>query len=225
MTAMNRFFVYKKCAKLWIPMVCISIVIIAILELTNLRPFGDSENATGINRLLVTLSYSIIGANLFYCFNDHLPSLSRKYVTKILVKRKIGEIKEQLRLLVEVDLHPFSFEQKSINRETYVADFESTDLSEKAPFNKNESKADLVNKRCDAIINICNELLSSYISAITDVQFIFINAVFCSEFVSIGLRPTIWNENKEPILSYNDNQKKIGLCIYSLYEQSLKLCL
>lgn len=65
MTAMNRFFVYKKCAKLWIPMVCISIVIIAILELTNLRPFGDSENATGINRLLVTLSYSIIGANLF----------------------------------------------------------------------------------------------------------------------------------------------------------------
>ena len=216
----NRFRYYKISATLWKPLVLISASVVLIIELTSWRPLGYSTIADNVNRFLVTLSYSIIGANLFYCFNEYLPSLSRNHVSKEHVSHQLWKIKEQIRLLIEMDLHPFSLERKRITEDCYIADFESTDLNELSPFGKNNSKADIINKRTDTMVKICNELLSSYLNVLTENQLVFISALFTSPIVRVGLKPTIWNENKEPIIGYDDNQREIGICIYSLYKQS-----
>lgn len=218
----NRFFHYKYCTMLWIPIIIICICIVIVLELTSWRPLGDSYKATGINNILLTLSYSLIGAILFYYFNNYLPSLSRRYVMKKLAERKIWDIKEQLRLLVEVDLNPYLFGKKEINRDAYICEFESADLLEQSYMGENLSKENLINKRIDTIVSISNELISSYINVLANSQLDFINSIFSSLIVRVGLKPIIRNESNEPILTYDENQKDIGECIYSLYEQSLK---
>lgn len=216
----NRFKYYKISARLWKPLVLISSCVVLVIELTNWRPFGYSSIADNVNRFLATLSYSIIGANLFYCFNEYIPSLSKKYVSKEHVSHQLWKIKEQIRLLIEMDLHPFCLERKRITEEGYIADFESTDLNEISPFGNNNSKADVINKRTDTIVRICNELLSSYLNVLTENQLGFISVLFASPIVRVGLKPTIWDENNEPVIGYDDNQREIGKCIYFLYKQS-----
>lgn len=215
---MNRFIKYKICANLWKPLILTSICIVFVLELTRWRPFGFSENAENINDLLLTLSYSIIGANLFYFLNEYLTSLSKRYVTQKYVERQLRVIKEQLRLLVEVDLHPFALGQKSIVKDNYVAEFQSTDLYEKAPFNKNISKGDFINKRKNLIAKISSELLSSYLNVLTREQLDFLDKILKSTFVTFVLRPTLWTKNNIPIGEFN--QKEIGESIYELYKYS-----
>lgn len=214
----NRFIGYKICALLWMPSFFVSICVIVVLELTKWRPLGFSYNADCINRFLLTLSYSVAGANMFYFFNDYLPSLSKRYVTKKYVERKIREIKEQLRLLVKEDLHPFAFKQNSIDKTAYVAEFEGTDFSERYPLDRNLSKEDLINKRKSIISKLSNELLSSYLNVLTIKQLDFLDKILKSAFIALILRPALWTENKEPI--GNDNQKEIGESIYKLYEYS-----
>lgn len=203
-------------------LILISICNVMILGLTNWRPLGYSHMAGNVNEFISTLSYSIIGANLFYCFNDYLPSLSRRYVSKEYINHQLWKVKEQLRLLVEFDLHPFVVERKVITEDTYMADFESTNLNEPSLFGVNRSKADVINGRKDVIVGICNELLSSYLTVLTEKQLDLISSIFSSAFVTNGLVPTLWDENDRPIVSYNDNQKEIGQCIYSLYKLSIK---
>lgn len=215
---MNRFIKYKICASLWKLLLLTFICIVVVLELTRWRPFGFSDNAKNINNLLLTLSYSIIGANLFYLLNEYLPSLSKRYVTQKHVERQLRIIKEQLRLLVEVDLHPFAFEPKDIVKDNYVAEFENTNLHESAPFNKNISKEDFINKRKNLIAKISSELLSSYLNILTREQLNFLDKILKSTFVNIVLSPALWTSNHVPI--GDDNQKEISESIYELYKYS-----
>ena len=76
----------------------LSIVCIVIVEMTDLRPFGEAYNADGVNRILLTLSYSYTAAYLFFILHDWLPQRFRRRIAKDYIEREVRHLKELLRL-------------------------------------------------------------------------------------------------------------------------------
>ena len=97
-----------------------SIICIMIIELTDLRPLGVAYNADGINRIILTLSYSYTAAYLFYFLHDWLPMRYRRRIAQNYVEREMRQLKELLRLCRFL-LYPFfSISETDLSKKKFM---------------------------------------------------------------------------------------------------------
>jgi hypothetical protein len=110
----------------------LSIVCIVIVEMTDLRPFGEAYNADGVNRILLTLSYSYAAAYLFFILHDWLPQRFRRRIAKNYIEREMRHLKELLRLCRFL-LYPFfSISETDLSKEKFMETAGRKDLNNKS---------------------------------------------------------------------------------------------
>ena len=79
--------------------------------------------------ILINISYSILAAFLFYLIIDVIPTRKRTKIIRNRITRQFVRVKEEIRLCKSV-LSPFDLDKyDSLNRNEYVAEFETLDLN------------------------------------------------------------------------------------------------
>ena len=197
------------------------IVCIAILKLTEWRPFGSATNAEGINEIMLNLSYSFMAAYIFYILNDRLPMRSRRRVAKTYVKREMRQLKELLRLCMS-SLCPSLPLATELTKEEFLSKAGKKDLNDKT-FSKSKTIFDQLNIYKEKITEISESLLSSYYNVMNDEQMEFVNELLNSYFVANIIVPIDYNVPDEYIDSYPNNQQEVCESIYYSYQKIRKL--
>ena len=195
------------------------IACIGILELTEWRPFGPANNAKGINNSLLTLSYSLVAAGLFYFLNDWFPMRFRRHVAEAHVKREMRQLREQLRLCT-FSLYPFNF---TMTKEEFMNVAGRKDFNE--PFLGGSSKTILeqLNNYREKIIEISENLMSSYYAVMNDEEIEVVSEILNSFFVANVIVPIDHNVEDEYIDSCPNNQQEVCESIYDEYIKIVRL--
>ena len=193
-------------------------VSIFILEFTAFRPFGYNRYAININRLILTLSYTLIGSGLFYYVNVILPSIWKNDMACKHIHRQIKAIKEELQLIVMFDIEPFCMSDKKYNTETFAAKFRSINLYDDYGFRQNvKDRIEQPRKRIEAI---CTDLMGNYMQELTPNQIRFIDFIMTSYFMNNQIQPIEYSLPDHLKDKYPNNQNEIGISIFSLYSIS-----
>lgn len=196
----------------------LSVVCILIIELTDLRPFGEANNADGINRILLTLSYSYTAAYLFYFLNDWLPMRLRRRIALNYVEREMRRLKELLRLC-EFLLYPFfSISETDLSKEKFMETAGRKDLNNLS-FVGSKTIIEQLNIYKKEIIDISESLMSSYNSSMSDKQIKFVDELLNSCFVANNICPINFDLPDEYINDYPNNQWDVCESIYDNYKK------
>ena len=155
---------------------------IVLLEFTEFRALGYSRNAASINRFILTLSYTLIKSELFYCINAALPSIWRKNMAYKHIRRQLKIIKEELRLIVMLDIEPFCMSDEKYKTETFAAKFRSINLYDDYGFRQNVR--DRIEQRRKRIEVICNELMGNYMQELKPNQIRYIDTIMTLYFMN-----------------------------------------
>lgn len=196
---------------------------IGILELTKWRPLGTANNATGINNLLLMLSYSMGATFIFYVLHDKLPMLYRKRIAEAHVKREMRQLREQLRLCT-FSLYPFNFTSiTDMPKEEFMNIVGRKNLNQ--PFLGGSSKTILeqLNNYRKKIIEISESLMSSYYATMRDEQIEVVSEILNSFFVANGITPINYELSEEYRDSYFNNQWEVCESIYDEYIKIVRL--
>lgn len=146
-----------------------SVVCIMIIELTDLRPFGVAYNADGINRIILTLSYSYTAAYLFYFLHDWLPMRYRRRIAQNYVEREMRQLKELLRLCMLL-LYPFSsISETDLSKDKFMEIVGRKDLMAPSIIGS-KSIIEQLNIYKKDITDISESLMSSYNDAMSDKE-------------------------------------------------------
>ena len=207
---------YKLMAKV---ILLFSIICIMIIELTDLRPFGVAYNADGINRIILTLSYSYAAAYLFYFLHDWLPMRYRRRIAQNYVEREMRQLKELLRLCMLL-LYPFSsISETDLSKDKFLAIVGRKDLMAPSIIGS-KSIIEQLNIYKKEIIDISESLMSSYNSAMSDKQIKFVDELLNSCFIANNISPINFDLPDEYIDSYPNNQRDV---CESIYDNSKKV--
>lgn len=207
---------------LWIYTLIIIIIVIAVIEISDYISHECVNGHSRIHSVILNISYSLLGCCVFFFLNDWIPTIHKRKVAECHVSRQLRDMHEELRIIVQNELFLYNLNDNIINN--FVIEFENAQLQTSSLMNPNISKEESINKRRTSIINISNNLLSSYFSILSSEQLTFLDNVLKSEFANNRLKPMEWKEDNTPILNYPNNQKKIGESIYQIYLQSKKIC-
>ena len=194
------------------------IVCIIIIELTRLRPIGEAYNADGINRMLLTLSYSYTAAYLFYFLHDWLPMRYRRRIAKNYVEREMRRIKEILRLCMLL-LYPFSsLSETDLPKDKFIEIVGRKDLTALSIIGSKTIIGQL-NIYKKEITDICENLMSSYHGAMSDKQINFIDELLNSCFIANNISPINYNLPNEYIDCCPNNQRDVCESIYDSFKK------
>lgn len=184
-----------------------------IIELTDLRPFGVAYNADGINRIILTLSYSYTAAYLFYFLHDWLPMRYRRRIAQNYVEREMRQLKELLRLCMLL-LYPFSsISETDLSKDKFMSIVGRKDLMAPSIIGS-KSIIEQLNIYKKEIIDISESLMSSYNGAMSDKQIKFVDELLNSCFIANNISPKNFNLSDEYINSYPNNQWDVCESIY-----------
>jgi len=196
----------------------LSIVCIVIVEMTDLRPFGEAYNADGVNRILLTLSYSYAAAYLFFILHDWLPQRFRRRIAKNYIEREMMHLKELLRLCSFL-LYPFfSISETDLSKEKFMETAGRKDLNNKS-FVGSKTIMEQLNIYKKEIIDISESLMSSYNSSMSDKQINFVDELLSSCFIANNISPINFDLPDEYIDSYPNNQWDVCESIYDNYKK------
>lgn len=195
-----------------------SIICIMIIELTDLRPLGVAYNADGINRIILTLSYSYTAAYLFYFLHDWLPMRYRRRIAQNYVEREMRQLKELLRLCSFL-LYPFfSISETDLSKEKFMETAGRKDLNNKS-FVGSKTIMEQLNIYKKEIIDISESLMSSYNSSMSDKQIKFVDELLSSCFIANNISPINFDLPDEYINDYPNNQWDVCESIYDNYKK------
>jgi len=190
-----------------------SVVCIMIIELTDLRPFGVAYNADGINRIILTLSYSYTAAYLFYFLHDWLPMRYRRRIAQNYVEREMRQLKELLRLCMLL-LYPFSsISETDLSKDKFMEIVGRKDLMAPSIIGS-KSIIEQLNIYKKDITDISESLMSSYNDAMSDKEIKFVDGLLNSCFIANNISPINFDLPDEYIDSYPNNQWDICESIY-----------
>ena len=196
----------------------LSIVCIVIIELTDLRPLGEASNAEGINRAILTLSYSYTAAYIFYFLNDWLPMRYRRRIAQNYVEREMRQLKELLRLCMLL-LYPFSsISEKDLSKDEFMEIVGGKDLMAQSIIGS-KTIIELLNIYKKEIIYISESLMSSYNSSMSDKQIKFVDELLSSCFIANNISPINFDLPDEYINDYPNNQWDVCESIYDNYKK------
>lgn len=191
------------------------IVCIIAIELTDLRPFGDANNADGINRIILTLSYSYTAAFFFYFLHDWLPLRFRRGIAQNYVKREIRHLKELLRLCMLL-LYPFSsLSETDLSKDKFMEIVGRKDLNSPSIIGS-KTIIEQLNIYKKEITVISENLMSSYNSAMSDKQIKIVDELLKSYFIANSILPINFELPEEYIDSYPNNQWDVCGSIYDI---------
>ena len=191
------------------------IVCIIAIELTDLRPFGDANNADGINRIILTLSYSYTAAYFFYFLHDWLPLRFRRGIAQNYVKREIRHLKELLRLCMLL-LYPFSsLSETDLSKDKFMEIVGRKDLNSPSIIGS-KTIIEQLNIYKKEITVISENLMSSYNSAMSDKQIKIVDELLKSYFIANSILPINFELPEEYIDSYPNNQWDVCESIYDI---------
>lgn len=184
-----------------------------IIELTDLRPFGVAYNADGINRIILTLSYSYTAAYLFYFLHDWLPMRYRRRIAQNYVERGMRQLKELLRLCMLL-LYPFSsISETDLSKDKFMEIVGRKDLMAPSIIGS-KSIIEQLNIYKKDITDISESLMSSYNDAMSDKEIKFVDGLLNSCFIANNISPINFDLPDEYIDSYPNNQWDICESIY-----------
>lgn len=176
---------------------------------------GIMTYAISYENVLFNLSICLFTSAIFYFFVTFLPaSLMRKQEEKII---HINFLKQQESLRqCKISIYsPFDLSTKpnEKNEEDYIRDFEQTDFSkcwmlQKTHYQKFEEERNKAK-------NIAEYLQSQRSLSLKQQR--IISEILSSIFANEELRPILYDLNETVRSSYPNNQKKMGECIYRLY--------
>ena len=190
-----------------------SIVCIMIIELTDLRPFGVAYNADGINRIILTLSYSYTAAYLFYFLHDWLPMRYRRRIAQNYVEREMRQLKELLRLCMLL-LYPFSsISETDLSKDKFMEIVGRKDLMAPSIIGS-KSIIEQLNIYKKDITDISESLMSSYNDAMSDKEIKFVDGLLNSCFIANNISPINFDLPDEYTDSFPNNQWDICESIY-----------
>lgn len=190
-----------------------------IIELTDLRPLRVAYNEDGINRIILTLSYSYTAAYLFYFLHDWLPMRYRRRIAQNYVEREMRQLKELLRLCMLL-LYPFSsFSETDLSKDKFMAIVGRKDLMAPSIIGS-KSIVEQLNIYKKEIIDISESLMSSYNGAMSDKQIKFVDELLSSCFIANNISPINFDLPDEYIDSYPNNQWDV---CESIYDNSKKV--
>lgn len=196
----------------------LSIVCIVIVEMTDLRPFGEAYNADGVNRILLTLSYSYAAAYLFFILHDWLPQRFRRRIAKNYIEREMRHLKELLRLCRFL-LYPFfSISETDLSKEKFMETAGRKDLNNKS-FVGSKTIMEQLNIYKKEIIDISESLMSSYNSSMSDKQIKFVDELLSSCFIANNISPINFDLPDEYTNDYPNNQWDVCESIYDNYKK------
>ena len=196
----------------------LSIVCIVIVEMTDLRPFGEAYNADGVNRILLTLSYSYTAAYLFYFLNDWLPMRLRRRIAQNYVEREMRQLKELLRLCILL-LYPFSsISETDLSKDKFMEIVGRKDLMTPSVIGS-KTIIEQLNIYKREITDISESLMSSYNNAMNAKQIKFVDELLNSYFILNNIRPINFDLPDEYIDSYPNNQWEVCESIYDNYKK------
>ena len=184
-----------------------------IIELTDLRPFGVAYNADGINRIILTLSYSYTAAYLFYFLNDRLPMRYRRRIAQNCVEREMRRISELLRLCMLL-LYPFScISETELSKDKFMEIAGRKNLQDSSIIGS-KTIMEQLNVYKKEITDISESLMSSYNDAMSDKEIKFVDGLLNSCFIANNISPINFDLPDEYIDSYPNNQWDICESIY-----------
>lgn len=196
----------------------LSISCIIIIELTDLRLLEVTYNADGINRIILTLSYSYTAAYVFYFLNDWLPTRFRRHIALNYVEREMRRLKELLRLCNFL-LYPFfSVSETDLSKEKFMETAGRKDLNNKS-FVGSKTIIEQLNIYKKEIIDISESLMSSYNSSMSDKQIKFVDELLSSCFIANNINPINFDLPDESINDYPNNQWDVCESIYDNYKK------
>lgn len=196
----------------------LSISCIIIIELTDLRLLEVTYNADGINRIILTLSYSYTAAYVFYFLNDWLPTRFRRHIALNYVEREMRRLKELLRLCNFL-LYPFfSVSETDLSKEKFMETAGRKDLNNKS-FVGSKTIIEQLNIYKKEIIDISESLMSSYNSSMSDKQIKFVDELLSSCFIANNINPINFDLPDEYINDYPNNQWDVCESIYDNYKK------
>ncbi len=202
----------------------LSIVCIIIIELTNLRPFGVAYNADGINRIILTLSYSYTAAYIFYFLHDWWPMRFRRRIAQNYVEREMRQIKELLRLCICL-LYPFSsISETDLSKDKFMEIVGQTDLMEPS-FVGSKTIIEQLNTYKKEITGISESLMSSYKGTMSRKEIKFIDQLLNSFFIANNINPINFELQDEYIDIYPNNQLNVCESIYHMYKKAQSIIL
>lgn len=199
----------------------LSVICIIILELTDMRPLGSANNAEKINNMMLTLSYSFIGAYIFYLLNNRLPMLYRMSIAKAYVEREMRQLRKLLDLCM-LSLYPFFSLVTNATKDDFMKVAGQKDLNE--PFlDGSKTILDQLNHSREKIIEISESLMSSYYRAMSDEQIKFVSEMLNCSFVVNGISPINYDLPEEYRENYPNNQWEICENIYDKSQEIERL--
>ena len=191
----------------------LSIVCIVIVEMTDLRPFGEAYNADGVNRILLTLSYSYAAAYLFFILHDWLPQRFRRRIAKNYIEREMRHLKELLRLCILL-LYPFSsISETDLSKDKFMEIVGRKDLMAPSIIGS-KTIIEQLNIYKKEITDISESLMSSYNNAMNNKQIKFVDELLNSYFILNNIRPINFDLPDKYIDSYPNNQWEVCESIY-----------
>lgn len=194
--------------------------IIYFIKFTDCR-IEISCNADEINEVLVNLSYSYLAAFFFYWVAERIPHCYKKRKIRMRLRSKFNIIKEDIRRSKEVVVPFVLSHNKDLNQEEFVERFKQIDLGDECYFSKTMKIIDhLEFLKKDIIFNI--EYLLTYNEYLTLGQYTLLLEILDCPYLNRRIIPKI-DVDKEYHSAWNDNQKEMGLSLYSLYEKVRKV--
>jgi len=167
--------------------------------------------------ILINISYSILAAFLFYLIIDVIPTRKRTKIIRNRITRQFVRVKEEIRLCKSV-LSPFDLDKyDSLNRNEYVAEFETLDLNTKYISKNGIIIKDYLENHKHKIEFILNQILE-YNQYLNNTELNLINDILNSTFLLYNIRPINYDLPNELICTYPNNQRGIGESIYDISE-------
>ena len=204
----NRFKVYKYINKLGIFIFPISLVLIIILKLTSIRFVYTQIDADNANKIILSISYSLVGAYFFYFIHDYIPSLAKKDIANQNVANKLQMINQ---LLSQIVINPYDLRNEDKKCENFVKDNSCISL---------KSKEKDINCSVWKIKEIAEELLASYLFVLNLEQIEFLNKLINSYCIKKPLSSKDWCVQDGIEYEIPNNQEEFIKSIYEVYVET-----
>jgi hypothetical protein len=146
---------------------------------------------------------------------DYLPNICTRKAMRSYVKSSLWDISENLRLLVECGVSPYSLRKTRYTVESFAKAFSEQDLSEAD--GKISTMSFISNKR-DNIAKLCEVLLASYTNYMHIDEIEYVSAIWESYFITNSLRPMNYSIPEQYRTDYDSNQYRYGESIYKVYQ-------
>lgn len=200
----------------WIYFWSASLILIIIIQLTNLR-IGYSTKADEINAIILQISIGIFVSCFFYWINEYIPYKALRKFSEDHIIHEIKDIKKMINQCVYSILPFFSFERVLIpSRNEFIQKFEIANLNQKYPIG-NKTIVEFLEEKQGSIKKKCLELLGEYNRSLKISQLNYIRKILSSYFILNRLEPIDF-DYPNPLEDNNpNNQKEIGKSLYYLY--------